>query len=87
MTDLKTNLAAQQTARSATDEKCWILSEQLATIKADFASFKESAESEKISLTKGADDAYQRLTAVSDELQALRRHITMMTATLFGKLA
>ena len=77
--------AAQQVARAAADDKWRVAIAELEKTQAELTAYQKTAESEKIILTKRANDAESRLKTVSDELQTLKSHISRMTAAIFGK--
>ena len=77
--------AAQQVTRAAADDKWRVVIAELEKTRAELTTYQKTAESEKITLTKRADDAKSRLKTVSDELQTLKNHISRMTSAIFGK--
>ena len=77
--------AAQQVARAAADDKWRVAIAELEKTRAELTAYQKTAESEKIILTKRANDAESRLKIVSDELQTLKNHISRMTSAIFGK--
>ena len=77
--------AAQQVARAVADDKWRVAITELEKARAELAAYQKTAESEKIILTKRADDAESRLKIVSAELQTLKNHISRMTSAIFGK--
>ena len=81
----ESNLASQQTARSEADQKWRVAVTELEKTRAELAACKKTAESEKAALTKRTDDSESRFKVVSEELQTLERHISRMTAAIFGK--
>ena len=85
LTSVKENLDSQQAARSEAEKKWRVAVKELEKTRADFAAFKKTAESEKVALTKRADDAEGQLKVVSEELQSLKRHISRMTSAIFGE--
>ena len=81
----ESNFAAQQAARAEADNKWRVAVTELEKTRADLDAYKKTAETEKATLTKRANDAEGRLKVVSDELQSLKQHIFKMTNAIFGK--
>ena len=81
----ESNFAAQQAARAEADQKWQVAMTELEKIRAELAAYQKTAEAEKTTLTKRADDAERRLRVVSDELQSLKHHISRMTSAIFDK--
>ena len=77
--------AAQQVARAEADNKWRVAVTELEKVRAELAAYQKTAEAEKAVLTKRADNAENRLKTVSDELQTLKNHISIMTSAIFGK--
>ena len=77
--------AAQQVARAEADNKWRVAVTELEKVQAELAAYQKTAEAEKAVLTKRADNAENRLKTVSDELQTLKNHISIMTSAIFGK--
>jgi chromosome segregation ATPase len=55
-------------------------------LKAKFATERSAFDTEKASLVKRAEEVESQLKQVAEELAGLKRHITQMTAAIFGKI-
>ena len=64
----ESNFTAQQAARAEADQKWRVAVTELEKTWAELFAYQKTAEAEKTTLTKHADDAGHRLKVVSDEL-------------------
>ena len=77
--------AAHQVARAVAEDKWRVAVKELEKTRAELAAYQKTAEAEKTTLMKRADDAENRLNTVSGELKTLKNHISRMTSAIFGK--
>ena len=83
--DLKRSLEAQQTERAKAELSLKSSSENIEKIKANFDGERAAWEIEKDALLKRAEDAESRCAAAIEDLSSLKKHISQMTAAIFGK--
>ena len=79
------NLARQQDARAAPEEKLRVSLAEIEKIKFEQTLYKKTAEADKASLLKHAEVTEGCLNWATKELTGLKRHISRMTSVVFGK--
>ena len=82
---LKKNLAEQQNARTASEEKYRLALADMEKMKADHQKFEKKANADQAAILKRAEQAEAKLEAVLQELSGLKKHVSNMTQSIFGK--
>ena len=84
-TELRNNLAFQETASTKAKEELTLALANMEKLKKDFEEERSTWETEKAALEKRASDAEAALNRVTEELSGLRQQINDMTSAIFGK--
>ena len=84
--DLKKHLAGQQDAYSELEEKFRLLQADLEKMNADQKKIEKKANADQAAILERAEQAKEKLEAAQQELTGLKKHVSNMTVTMFGKI-
>ena len=85
ISDLKNRLQSQETETQRANTKFEFSVSEQEKLKANFEVERKTWADENNDLTQWADKAEATLEKVTNELSGLKRHVTQMVTTIFGK--
>ena len=85
LTDVKTRLELQESETQKADSKFQFSMVEMEKLKTSFEVERSAWAEEKTGLIQQAEKAEAALQEVSAELTSLRRHVTQMVSSIFGK--
>ena len=85
LADLRTGLERQESKTRKADSKFKFSFDEIEKLKTRFAAERTAWGEENIALVQRAKTDEASLQEVTAELTSLKRHITQMTAAIFGK--
>ena len=85
VTDLKSRLEAQETENQKVDTKCKFSISEQEKLKKEFNNEKKSWADERTTLINRAEKAEVALEEATGELTGLKRQVSQMVSSIFGK--
>ena len=84
-TELRNNLAFQETASTKAKEELSLALASMEKLKKDFEAERSTWEVQRAALEKRAKNTEATPNPVTDELSGLKQHIDDMTSAIFGE--